>query len=308
MAFAKELFQTNNSRLLIMKFDLVLIVTCIDSKYIMQMLWSVINKNNSLKVLIVIINQTDIEYNLDNNNSLVTIKGISSIRLSSSAARNRGIKYLLDNSIKFGHIMFPDDDSTYSEIFFSDFKEKIESNSNYLIDIYCAGSQTLYKNIKYNDGTVLTKKNFDAAMSVNMLINFETFIKVGFLDERLGAGAKYGGGEDVDYYIRSCNCNPNGFIYLKTLFCYHPSPSDRYAQLSLRKMTDRFIQYGNGAIFLYFKHKMYKTAFMTCLRAIGGSVKALSRFDLKLSLVYLVAFFSRFSMLVRCSIFQYDKE
>jgi hypothetical protein len=289
-------------------YDLVLIVTCIDSNFITQMMNSVILNNHSITVLIILINQVENNYEFVNENRLVTVNLINSRRISLSAARNVGINYLVETKIKFKHIMFPDDDSTYSDDFFSRFKENINTDSNYLIDIYCQGSDVLYKKTHFKDREVLNKNNFYAAMSVNMIINFKTFNSVGLLDERLGAGAKYGGGEDVDYYIRSCIINPNGFIYLKAIYCYHPSASDRYAQMSLCKMTDRFIRYGNGAIFLYFKHKMYKTAFTTCLRALGGSVKALLKFDLKLSFAYFIAFFSRFSMFVRCCIFQFEKE
>ncbi len=61
-------------------------------------------------------------------------------------------------------------------------------------------------------------------MSVNMIISFKTFLLVGLLDERLGAGAKYGGGEDVDYFIRSCYHSNEGFLYKKKYIVIIPLP------------------------------------------------------------------------------------
>lgn len=47
--------------------------------------------------------------------------------------------------------------------------------------------------------------NYQNAMSVNMIIQYDHFIEIGFFDERMGVGAKYGAGEDGDFFLESVN-------------------------------------------------------------------------------------------------------
>lgn len=264
------------------------------------MLNSLLGNNRELNILVVFINQSGSFLNLENNNSFITINELMNERVSSSNARNIGIKYLLENKTEFAHIMFPDDDSTFPAEFFANYRNLIESDLNYLFDIYCEGTTYLYKRTDFKEGEILSRKNYFAAMSVNMIINFATFNMVGLLDERLGAGAKYGGGEDIDYFIRSCDCNKKGFVYLKKIYCFHPSPDTRYSEMSLSSMITRFINYGNGTVFTLCKHEFFIAALRTCFRALGGFSLALFNFRLKLSIAYMVSFFSRLYFLVKC--------
>lgn len=286
------------------KYQLVLIVTCINDTYIKNMINSVLENNHTIKTLILFINQSEQIYEFKSiKNERVEIRQIKSNKISSSKARNVGVQYILDNDIQFFHIMFPDDDSTYSDVFFKQYTRTIESDSNYLIDIYCLDSEILYKRINHLDGDVLSRKNYESVMSVNMIINFKTFLLVGLLDERLGAGAKYGGGEDVDYFIRSCDHSKNGFLYKKNIFCYHPSPQDRYSKMSFDKIISRFINYGNGTVFMLCKHNLHSKALLVCFRAVGGAFKSLIKFDLKVFIAFSIAFFSRIIMLGKCILF-----
>ena len=279
-------------------YDLVMIVTCIDSKYIMHMINSVLINNNIVSTLIIFINQSDLVYNLGGSNSKTIIKELKSNKISLSKARNIGINYLIINQLKFSHTMFPDDDSTFSESFFSNFKPQKERN--YLIDVYGEGTERLFKKNRYHNGKVLGRYNYDAAMSVNMIINHKTFSLVGFFDERLGVGAKYGAGEDADYYIRACNVNLTGFIYNKHLFNFHPSSPNKFSKMKLSRVVDVYIKYGQGGIFTLCKHKMYKAALKSCFWAIGGAAMSLIKFNFKLFLAYIMAFFARTLMLINC--------
>ncbi len=124
------------------KYHLVLIVTCINDYYIEHMLNSVLENNHSITVLIIFINQSEHNFEFENlNNSKVEIRQLKKNTVSSSKARNAGIQYLLDNNIHFSHIMFPDDDSTFPDVFFNQYTQTIENDSNYLIDIYCLDSK-----------------------------------------------------------------------------------------------------------------------------------------------------------------------
>lgn len=282
-------------------YNIVFISTFIDIKNIDSLIDSVIKNNQELSICFIIINQTKSQLNLPSS-SLIDFCQINTERLSLSKARNTGINYLMQQKIQFEHIMFPDDDTTFSDAFFDRFKDYISLDENYLIDVYCFGSTNLFKPLKYLECEFLNKYNFDAAMSVNMVINYKTFLKVGIFDERLGIGAKYGAGEDADYFIRASDSTAHGFIFTKVLFNFHPSSSNKFSKMKLQHIINKYINYGDGAIFMLCKHKMYFEAFKICFRAIGGALVAFYKLNFKLFLAYFIAFFSRLLMFVKCII------
>ena len=284
-------------------YTLTFISTFIDSKLINELINSIIDNNKNNKILCLLVNQTNDNISIQNNSFSHFIE-IKTTKRSLSSARNIAIKYILENDIKFEHLMFPDDDSTFTSDFFDNYNKFVSSNQNYLIDVYCKGTSILYKYNSRNDLSKLDYHNYDMAMSVNMIISFNTFCKVKYFDELLGVGAKYGAGEDADYYIKACKESNYGFIYLKSLFNYHPSHSTKHKSMSLNNLINKYINYGNGAIFMLCKHKMYKESLIICLRALGGSFFNLLKLEFKLSLVYFIAFFSRLYMFLKCIIIQ----
>tara|TARA_R110002050_G_scaffold237905_1_gene374011 strand:+ start:22572 stop:23465 length:894 start_codon:yes stop_codon:yes gene_type:complete len=283
-------------------YNTVFISTFIDRKNIDHLIRTALDNNQTLSILFIIVNQTKSELILPSSTHIDFLQ-INTERLSLSKARNIGINYLLKNEINFEHIMFPDDDTTFSNVFFDRYKDYINSDENYLIDVYCFRSSNLFKPVKYVEGEFLNRRNFEAAMSVNMIINYKTFVQVGIFDERLGVGAKYGAGEDADYYIRACDFSHHRFIYIKTLFNFHPSSSNKFSKMKLKQIINKYTTYGNGAIFMLCKHKMYFEAFKICFRAIGGVIVALCKLNFKLFIAYGFAFFSRLSMFVKCIIY-----
>lgn len=280
-------------------YNLVFISTFIDRKNIENLINSIIDNNKDITILFIIINQTKNRLELPTS-SLIDFYQVNTDRLSLSKARNVGIAYILKNNLTFEHIMFPDDDTTFSNIFFSRYKEFIKNGVNYLIDVYCFGTNELFKPTNLKNESILNRENHSSAMSVNMIIDFDTFKLVGLFDERLGIGAQYGSGEDGDYFIRSCDITGKGFIYQKMMFNFHPSSSNKFSQMSLSQTINTYIAYGNGAIFVLCKHKMYQMSFMICFYALGGAVLSLFRLDLKLFVAYEIAFFSRLSMFFKC--------
>lgn len=286
-----------------MKYDVVLIVTCIDDKYIQRMMSSVTLNNHHVKVLIIFINQSGLTFNLKNDNTLVHIVELKCTKVPLSRARNIGINYLSEHNSIFLHAMFPDDDSTFSDTFFTRYKKFIKLELNYLIDVYCEGTVNLFKKNKYQNGSVLGRNNYNAAMSVNLVISYKTFFDVGLLDERIGVGSKYGAGEDTDYYIRACDITSSGFIYKKAIFNFHPSSTNKFSKMKLNQIIYKLVNYGNGVIFVLCKHKMHMSALKTCFRAIGGAFLSLLKFEFKLFVSYLIAFFSRIAMLIKCIVF-----
>ena len=172
-----------------------------------------------------------------------------------------------------------------------------------LIDVYCQGTNLLFKENKYPNGSILSVKNCDAAMMVNMILNYNTFVGVNFLDEKMGIGAEYGAGEDGDYFARACYISRNGFIYNKELYNFHPSSANKFTQMKLSQIINKYVNYGNGAIYMLCKHKMYFIAIKICFRAIGGAFISLFKLNFKLFAAYLIAFFSRFFMLFKCLLY-----
>lgn len=285
------------------KFDLALIVTCIDEKYILKMISSVISNNNQLNVLIIFVNQSGMSFAIENNNLMVHIIELKSKIISLSKARNIGINYLLENTVNFFHLMFPDDDSTFTKHFFKEYEKCVTINSNILINIYCEGTKRLYKKLNHNDGDILSCKNYDSAMSVNMIVSYDTFASAGLFDERLGVGSKYGSAEDNDYFINCCMIDNGFFVYKKNIYYFHPSPSNKYSQMSIQELINKFINYGNGIIFMLCKHKYYKEALVVCIRAIAGAFVSLVKFDFRLVLAFSVVFYTRIAMFFRCIVF-----
>lgn len=280
-------------------YNLVFITTFINHENIQNLINSTIENNKHLTLLFIIINQTQNKLEVPDS-LLIDFYQINTDRLSLSKARNTGINHLLKQNIIFGHIMFPDDDTTFSDTFFYRYNECIRDDTNYLIDVHCFGSEKLFKSINFKNESLLKKENHSAAMSVNMIICYNTFKLVGLFDERIGIGTKFGSGEDGDYFIRSCDVTGNGFIYQKKLFNFHPASTDKFAQMSLSKTIKTYISYGDGAIFVLCKHKMYKMALVICIYALGGAVLSLFKFKFKLFLAYQVAFFTRLYMYFKC--------
>lgn len=291
-------------------YNLVFISTFINRNNIDKLIGTVLESNHDLSIFFIIVNQTKTKLVL-HSSPLIDFYQINTERLSLSKARNVGINYLLKNSIHFKHIMFPDDDTSFSDIFFSKYKEYIKDEENYLIDVYCFGTDKLFKPNNFKNGDVLLRENHSSVMSVNMIINYRTFYLVGLFDERMGAGAKYGSGEDGDYYIRACDISMHGFIYNKMIFNFHPSSENKFLKMSLYQTIKTYVNYGNGAIFVLCKHKMYFVAFKICFLAIGGALISFCKLDMKLFVAYSTAFFSRLIMFLKCLIcfkrYKYDE-
>jgi hypothetical protein len=279
-------------------YNIVFISTFIDRKNIDNLISTVTENNQTLSILFIIINQTKIELIIPSS-TIIAFHQINTERISLSKARNIGINYILQNNIQFEHIMFPDDDTTFSDVFFNRYSDYINSNENYLIDVYCFGTDSLFKPLKYLEGEFLNRYNFEAAMSVNMIINYKTFKQVGIFDERLGVGAIYGAGEDGDYYIRCCYY-ASRFIYTKQLFNYHPASNVLFRKLAMKQLINRYNNYGRGVVYMLCKHHLYNSALIICIRAIGGALKSIFIADFKLFCAYTISFFSRIRIFIFC--------
>lgn len=91
--------------------------------------------------------------------------------------------------------------------------------------------------------------NYQNAMSVNMIIQYDHFIEIGFFDERMGVGAKYGAGEDGDFFLRICE-RFGPFVFNQHLHTFHPASDTKFATISLKALIERYKKYGEGVVFL----------------------------------------------------------
>ena len=212
-------------------------------------------------------------------------------RLSLSYARNIALRYICENDIMFNYIMFPDDDSSFDSAFFENYGKFV--NGNTVIDVYCKNEKILFKPNNYDGGMLLMKGNYDAAMSVNMIIQRDTVNNVGLFDERMGVGSKYGSCEDSDYFIRCCEYSKHGFLYEKNLWNFHPKADDKYKNMRLSTLMRRYKNYGKGIIFLFDKHNMHVDAVKCVFSALAGSLFSLLRLNFKLAIARIFAFFVR---------------
>lgn len=278
------------------KFDLVFLVTFQNLENIFNLI-ETIKLNSKLNLLTILINQSGNSISIFNSSPNYFIEIIVD-KNSLSFCRNVGIDHLLNNKIDFDHIMFPDDDTTFNNIFFDNFKSIVSLNHNYLIDVYTKGTSELYISNSFIDGSIVTKNQYHIAMSVNMIISKQYFDSVHYFDEKLGVGALYGSAEDTDYFLRIVNLS-GSFIYTKQLCNFHPSPKNKYKKLKFMSLISRFINYGNGILFALCKHKMFFAGFKVCIRAIGGSILSFLRLNFKLSIVYFISFFFRCALMFK---------
>lgn len=271
-------------------YDLVLIATCTNSKYVNRLLDSVISNNQCVKVLFVLVLQNSSEAKYIENDFTHIVEIIIPNMISLSKARNIALEYLIDKDILYRFIMFPDDDSSYDSHFFNSFIKEVKACS--LIDVYGTNTNSLYKKSNLSNNQKLSLLNYRNAMSVNMIIDYTTVEKVGFFDENLGVGNYYGAGEDADYYIRCINAGAS-FYYLKSLWNFHPMDSDKNNQMSLSHLIRRYRSYGRGQIYMLLKHNLKLEALKCVFSALFGSIIALFKLDLKLCLARSYAFLVR---------------
>lgn len=267
--------------------------------YITELLKSVSENNFSIKVCIVVLTQNGLDLDtLCYETVWVRILNIKrEEQIGLSAARNEMIRYIICNKLESKFVMFPDDDTTFDSDFFLRFFTVTKLNRNYLIDVYCYCTHELFKKNKIREGEILSTKDYLSAMSVNMLLCWEAYQKIGFFDEDMGVGARYGAGEDADYFIRGVNLGLT-FYFTHQLWNFHPKAEDKYVGVSIEKLRRRFKNYGEGAVYLFVKHRMYRDAVWCCLRAFAGAMKNYLSMDIHMGSIYWYAFCCRTKFLL----------
>lgn len=192
-----------------------------------------------------------------------------------SRARNVGLKHISGNLVAF-----PDDDCWYS----SDLLEKVKSSFCQNLDWDGITGRPVderrpnaYPRFPRVSGWVDKKNVWRRGISFTIFLRASVVRAIGNFDESLGAGSASGklSAEETDYLIRTVE---NGFRihYCSDLSVFHPYPtstSDRY-------LVKRAYGYSVGFGYVLRKHNYpFSSVFYHCLRAFGGAVVSLMRFN-----------------------------
>lgn len=272
------------------------IVTYIDLEFIDNFIASFKNNSSIDATIIVVSQRSDLSWKLDNPNTKIIYIRLQEI-VNSSKARNVAIKYIHNNNKVFDFILFPDDDTVYDASFFSELLQINNSDRCYIMPVFTIEENKIFKVIPFKNGDLIDTNGWKFIGTVNMVIDYKTFMSVGFFDENIGAGSYYGAGEDGDYFIRCCLiCG--GFIYNDKIYNYHPSPKNTYANLDLKSMIKRFNRYGRGLVYMLCKHEMYINAFLLANKGLLGVFKSILFFRPKLAICYLLSWIERNRILI----------
>lgn len=269
--------------------QLAFLTTLTDTDHIHNLLSSVASNNQTIDLVILLLQQNGIRIDAapyqTGRTRIILLE--CPHRLSLSAARNRLIAYSRGH-LAPQYVMFPDDDSTYDASFFNLFAAAPPGNK--LINVRYSDKDGYFHALP-TFGKPLSPRDYKLAISVNMILTPATVEQTGAFDERLGAGARYGAGEDNDYFIRALQIAR--FTICPQLYNLHPSSTATFSELPLRQLVRRFNNYGKGVVFMLCKNGLRTQAAYICLRALGGAATSLLRLRLRMATAYFLSFFTR---------------
>lgn len=209
-----------------------------------------------------------------------------------SKARNYGLKYVTGELVAF-----PDDDCIYQNNLL------LEVDKLFKNDISFLSVNTCDQNEKNKSLVVLPKDEHEVSFRSRSAVSFTLFFKhdaiekIGFFDEKMGVGAgtKYGAGEESDYIVRALKLNLKG-IYYPSLYVYHPA-KESSGKLS-RELKTRMISYGGGYGYFIRKNFLIQGVAIS-LRAVLGVFFRIIRtikspVERKMSIYFFVGFLNGF--------------
>ena len=284
-------------------YNLIFISTHQDNFHIYKLINSIRPNIKNIKTLLLIVSQ-ECEIDNNSNNELLDIISVESLKISLSKARNIALDYLLQNRISSEYIMFPDDDTSFDQIFFENFSTILNSNKNYITPIYKEGTKDLYFGRKTKDNKIITPRDHQLIGSPNQIILYDYLKSDIQFDEKLGVGAQYGSSEDFDLYLKLYQ-KGNQFFFTNKLYNYHPAKVAAYKNVNLNHIVKRFENYSSGFAYIIFKYKLFKLIPEYLFRTFVAFIFFGLKLDFKLSRAYLTQFFIRIKLL---SYFLFNKK
>ena len=270
-------------------YNLIFVTTCVNNDHIGNLINSIASKSE-VKLLVVVVNQGG--FKLDFTNCSFDIEVLKTNQtVSLSKARNIALKHLAEHNVDSEYIMFPDDDTTFDDLFFSNLPSIYESGSCFITPIFVEGSKKYYLGKPLEENLRINRGQHSLVGSPNQIILYRRFKEYVYFNEELGVGAKYGSSEDLDIFLR---LNKAGAVYKFTnkLYSYHPDKTSKY-NIPLSKLLKRFLGYGKGFAFIIFKYNFYHLIPLFLVKPVGASVIFMLRGRFKLATAYAALFFIR---------------
>ncbi len=227
---------------------------------------------NAFIIEIIFINQGTFQPPLAELNAKgILFREIKTGPLPLSKARNIGL------TAAGGEILaFPDDDCWYPEGVLADVMDYLQHKSD--IDALCTCVYDPTTKLIYGDRptTLNCQIDFDnlfkLPISVGIFVRRTAFKAAGFFfDERLGAGAPLGSGEETDLIYRLLK-NKSIIEYRGSLKVYHPVPAYQHADIAKYYGYGRGFGFLNGSILRDGEYRTIKYLSYVIIRSIGGAI------------------------------------
>jgi glycosyltransferase involved in cell wall biosynthesis len=255
-----------------------LIVTSIDRRYELERLFNslIYFKEGNLEVIFVDQNITDENKALIGYyDNMINIRHIHvKKRLSLSAARNVGLNHATGELIGF-----PDDDCWYEKEFFPNLLNTFDKIKTDFIccSVYDPIEKKNYSNkFSEQDVVMINKTNaFRYTTSVGIFYKSNS-LNMRLFDEELGLGAKWFGGEDLDFVLAMIKDKYEGY-FINSLKVYHEIEKGTYNVEKTYKynigfgavLKKSFSQYNNINGLFIFIEKTFKIS----LKALYYTIK-----------------------------------
>ena len=178
-------------------------------------------------------------------------------------ARNFGLKYVTGQIVAF-----PDDDCIYSELLLYNVEKLFSPQIAFLTVNTCDINTPSKALVNLPDKQHLISFKNKSVVSFTLFLKSKYTSVIGDFDINMGVGAgtKYGAGEESDYIVRALSMKLNG-VYFPHLFVYHPAKeSVNFFSDDLKK---RMISYGGG--YGYFIRKNFiRQGYILSIKLIIG--------------------------------------
>jgi glycosyltransferase involved in cell wall biosynthesis len=251
-----------------MKFTLIL--TSQDREDFLLRFFAGIRENSrsySGPIEIVFVNQGTKSYaNYAQNCGSIYVKEIFTPRIGLSQARNIGLSHATGDIVAF-----PDDDCWYPDNILCELADYFKANqalAGLCVNVFDPHIGKPYGARPRGIVTKITSRNlFALPISVGLFLKLEDLKKVGaFFDETLGAGTKFGSGEETELVYRLqksglyIEYNGNFSVYHELPASSDRSPAKAYNYgLGFGFLCRRLISNGNYTIFVYFAYVIFRS-------------------------------------------------
>lgn len=265
-------------------YHIIMIATGNSRNMVEQLITSIDQNVQSVKILLVLVFQGKKEKVPQPKNFNLHWENAGE-QMSLSRARNRGLAVIEKYHYLGHHLMFPDDDSVFTQAFFNQFQRVVTPGEAYLCRMLNLENGEDYKKFPAANMQDQNTALIPYVASAGLIIPQQVVKEVGSFDERLGVGAIWGSSEDVDYYLR---CTKHtGFHFVRELFTLHPGRFEKYSAMDKEAIWKRFKSYSDGYYFVMCKYGLVHRLRWLPLRALGGAVLSLLRAQGSLSFIYL---------------------